>query len=197
MTEIFGGERLENTSTRGKSSQMALVRGYCLLKGPPRLVASFWPAIKGPSFFFSFHPPLPPLASWWLTSWKLRCVKWPLLYHLAPPLPIFIPVTQVIFPQAVTVVAPVAPGGEAAGWRGGRGGFTRLRGSARSSVDNLIRLHVEQKKPRRLWHVNTSARMTKFKVVLLSMGWISFQNSTRQELDYVLVLFILCYYFYF
>lgn len=51
---------LENTSTRGKSSQMALVRGYCLLKGPPRLVASFWPAIKGPWVFF-LPSSLPPL----------------------------------------------------------------------------------------------------------------------------------------
>lgn len=110
MMEIFGGERLKNRSTRGKSSQMALVRGYCLLKGPPRLVASFWPAIRRANVFFLWfffsHPSLPPLPSWWLTSWKLRCVKWPLLYHLALPLPIFIPVTQVIFPQAVTVVAP-------------------------------------------------------------------------------------------
>lgn len=54
---------------------MALVRGYCLLKGPPRPVASFGRLWKSRSF---------PLASWWLTSWKLRCVKWPLLYQSLP-----------------------------------------------------------------------------------------------------------------
>lgn len=38
---------------------MALVRGYCLLKGPPRLVASFWPAIKEPTFWFFSFPSFP------------------------------------------------------------------------------------------------------------------------------------------
>lgn len=205
MTEIFWGVRLKNTSTRGKSSQMALVRGYCLLKGPPRLVASFWPAIKGPSFFF-FFPSSPPPLGVLMTDFLEAALR-----EMASSVPLGSPSANLHprhtshLPAGSVRRRSQRQGSEAAGWRGRRGGFTRLRRSTRSSVDNLIRLHVDRKKPRRLWHVNTSTRMTKFKVVLidgflvktLHQHWISFQNSARQELDYVLVLFILYYYFYF
>lgn len=99
MKVEMNGERPQNRDQE-KSSQMALVRGYCLLEGPPRLVAPFGRLWKRCSF---------PLAS--LMTDFLEAVLREMASSVVAPLSLLVanphPLTQVTFSppsmQALTV----------------------------------------------------------------------------------------------